>query len=104
VAEARRLKIPIVAVCRHRLRPRPHRSPHPGQRRRGALDQALLAAIIADAVVEGKACLRGAAKHATSVQAAEQQMIEASGGQQLAEEPVAMDPVGVIVAAEEVES
>lgn len=102
VAEARRLKIPIVAVCDTDCDPDLIDHPIPGNDD-AARSIKLFCGIIADAVVEGKAAFE-AAKQATSVQAAEQQMIEASGGQALAEEAIEVQPAEAVVATEEVES
>jgi small subunit ribosomal protein S2 len=76
VAEARRLKIPIVAVCDTDCNPDLIDHPIPGNDD-AARSIKLFCGIIADAVAEGKAALE-AAQHAASVAEAEQQMIAAN--------------------------
>jgi small subunit ribosomal protein S2 len=81
VAEARRLKIPIVAVCDTDCDPDLIDHPIPGNDD-AARSIKLFCGIIADAVAEGRNAFE-AAKQAQTVQAAEAQMLETSGGQEL---------------------
>jgi small subunit ribosomal protein S2 len=75
VAEARRLKIPIVAVCDTDCNPDLIDHPIPGNDD-AARSIKLFCGIIADSVAEGKAAME-AAKQAATVAEAEQQMLAA---------------------------
>ena len=98
VAEARRLKIPIVAICDTDCDPDLIDHPIPGNDD-AARSIKLFCGIIADAVAEGKAA-HEAAKNAATVQQAEQQMLEGeAAGQAETENAAAEAPV-----TEEVES
>ncbi len=81
VAEARRLNIPIVAVCDTDCDPDLIDHPIPGNDD-AARSIKLFCGIIADAVAEGHAAAE-TAKNAASVAAAEAAMLADSGGQQL---------------------
>ncbi len=85
VAEARRLKIPIVAICDTDCDPDLIDHPIPGNDD-AARSIKLFCGIIADAVAEGKAQAE-AAKNAASLAAAEAEMLAQSGGQDLTEAP-----------------
>ena len=75
IAEARRLHIPIVAVCDTDCNPDLIDHPIPGNDD-AARSIKLFCGIIADAVLEGRAALE-AAKNAQSLQQAEEKMLEA---------------------------
>ncbi len=80
VAEARRLKIPIVAVCDTDCNPDLTDHPIPGNDD-AARAIKLFCGIIADAVLEGKAALE-AAKNAATMAEAEKKMLEADAAAQ----------------------
>lgn len=105
VAEARRLKIPIVAVCDTDCDPDLIDHPIPGNDD-AARSIKLFCGIIADAVAEGKAAFE-AAKNAQSVEAAEAQMLEASAEPQIEGEAMpegSADMAAAVEVTEEVES
>ena len=100
VAEARRLKIPIVAVCDTDCDPDLIDHPIPGNDD-AARSIKLFCGIIADAVVEGKQA-HEAAKNQATVAQAEQQMVE--GADVAVDAPLEEQMVGEQAGVEGVES
>jgi len=102
VAEARRLKIPIVAVCDTDCDPDLIDHPIPGNDD-AARSIKLFCGIIADAVLEGKNAFE-AAKNAATVQAAEAQMVENAAAEAASEAAVEAQFAQPEAVTEEVES
>jgi small subunit ribosomal protein S2 len=101
VAEARRLKIPIVAVCDTDCDPDLIDHPIPGNDD-AARSIKLFCGLIADAVLEGKNAFEAAKNQATVAQA-EQQMVEGAVAEGSVEEQMLEAAPAEAVATEEVQ-